>query len=42
MSTTIFTSEIPEVDTFVENHDLSEECYNDDSQLNSPITVMTF
>ena len=39
MSNTIFTSEIPEADTFVENHDFSEECYNDDSQLNSPITV---
>jgi len=39
MSNTIFTSEIPEADTFVENHDFSEECYNDDSPLNSLITV---
>ena len=39
MSNTIFTSEIPEADTFVENHDFSEECYNVDSPLNSLITV---
>jgi len=39
ISNTIFTSELPEADTFVENHAFSEECYNDDSPLNSPITV---
>ena len=39
ISNTIFTSEIPEADTFVGNRAFSEECYNDDSPLNSPITV---